>query len=428
MSHQVAVFKVAVKGFLQHVLDSGASRNMSEGMNEILIPRILLRNPDSFGGQRHGDFQCGLPIVRERRLVGLSGGDLASPEGIVIPALTDPHCHLDKCHTISRLGPVAGDLRTAIAAQVRDKTHWTPDDIRARAGRGLREARASGAGALRSHVDWGDGTARPMAWDVLCEMAQEAEGIILQLSPLTGVDRMADASFARALASAAAQAGGALGGFLLDHDRMQEGISRMMEEASDHGLPLDFHVDEGLGEFNGLEMIADAALSTGFEGPILCGHACSLMDRKEETVARIADKLARAGIAVCALPTTNLYLQDRSNGTPDRRGLTRLRELRAAGVRILTGSDNVADAFCPLGQFDAMAALHLTALAAHLDPPMAQWLPMITTDARAAMGLPPLFVEDAPLDSLRISDAGDAEALVAQRHPLRAFAPARESA
>lgn len=399
---------------------------MSQAMEQIIIPRILLRDPDHFGGERAGDMQRGVPVIGGERLIGLRGGTPSGPARMVIPALTDPHCHLDKCHTIARLGPVSGDLRTAIAAQVRDKAHWTPDDIRTRAARGLNEARAAGVGALRSHVDWGDGTAPPMAWDVLCEMAREVTDVTLQLSPLTGIDRMADPDFTAALARAAARVSGALGAFVLAHEGMQEGIRQMFAAADTFGLPLDFHVDEGLGAYNGLEMIADTALAMRFDGPILCGHACSLMDRDTESVSRIADKLARAGIAVCALPTTNLYLQDRREGTPDRRGLTRLRELRTGGVPVLTGSDNVADAFCPLGQFDPMAALHLTALGAHLDPPMAQWLPMITTDARRAMGLPPGFVDGAELSFLRSSAASDCETLVAQRHSLRAFDPAGE--
>lgn len=391
-------------------------------MQNIAVPRILLRAPDRFGGQQRGDCQVGTPVVRDGRLSGLEAPQGETPVQMVIPALTDPHCHLDKCHTIGRLGPVAGNLHTAIAAQLGDKVHWTRQDIRARAMRGLSEAKAAGMGAMRSHVDWGEDPAPPLAWHILLEIAQEQGDMTLQLSPLTGVDQMAERSFTQALARAAAAApSGALGAFVQGHDGMAEGISHMIRAAADHGLPLDFHVDEGLDACNGLELIADAVLAARFDGPVLCGHAVSLMNRDPEHAKRIADKLARAGISVCALPTTNLYLQDRQDGTPDRRGLTRLRELRSVGVRILTGSDNVADAFCPMGQFDPMAALHLTALAAHLDPPMAQWLPMITTDARQAMGLAPAYIEDLPLADLRVSAATDCESLVAGRSPLSSF-------
>ncbi|MEH6645160.1 amidohydrolase family protein [Sulfitobacter sp.] len=396
-------------------------------MQNIKVPCVLLRTPERFGGQKDGDCQIGAPIIRNDRLVGLDAPVPDIPVQMVIPALTEAHCHLDKCHTIARLGPVAGDLQTAIAAQLRDKIHWTHEDIHTRATQGLTEARAAGVLTLRSHVDWGDTPEPPLSWHVLCEIAQEHQDVTLQLSPLTGIDKMADGSFTRSLARATADAHGALGAFLHGHDKMREGIFQMIRAAKEYGLPLDFHVDEGLDECNGIEVIADAILEAGFEGPVLCGHAVSLMNRDPEHLKRIADKLARAGIAVCALPTTNLYLQDRREGTPDRRGMTRLRELRASGVPILTASDNVADAFCPLGQFDPMAALHLTALAAHLDPPMARWLPMITIDARRAMGLDPFFIEDAPLRTLRLSDAIDCEGLVAGRSPLRDLKKALDS-
>jgi diadenosine tetraphosphatase ApaH/serine/threonine PP2A family protein phosphatase len=112
-------------------------------------------------------------------------------------------------------------------------------------------------------------------------------------------------------------------------------------------------VDEGLDPaLDGLELIADVAADMRFEGPVLCGHACSLASRNDDDVARIADKLADRGIAVAALPATNLYLQGRNAGTPDRRGITRLHELAARGVKIVIGTDNVRDAFCPVGRHD----------------------------------------------------------------------------
>ncbi|QUJ75813.1 amidohydrolase family protein [Sulfitobacter albidus] len=391
----------------------------------IAVPRSLLRAPDSFGGTRDGDCQRGAPVLRGGRIAGLTAAD--GPAPLVIPRLTDPHCHLDKCHTLPRMGPVAGDLATAIEAQLADKQHWTEHDIRTRATQGLTEARAAGVGTLRSHVDWGDQTAPPLSWHVLRDLAQDADDITLTLAPLTNIERMCDPATADAIARKVAAVGGALGAFLMDQPARAEGIAQMFRVAERHGIALDFHVDEGLGDVNGLEMVADAALACGFAGPVLCGHACSLMDRDADAFARIADKLARAGIAVCALPTTNLYLQDRRDGTPDRRGLTRLRELRAAGVRVLTGSDNVNDAFCPMGQFDPMAALHLAALAAHLDPPMGRWLPMITTHAREALGLDPGYVETLPLSELLLSDAADCATLVSGRARLWRLTGAKES-
>jgi len=148
------------------------------------------------------------------------------------------------------------------------------------------------------------------------------------------------------------------------------------------------------------------------------------MDRSADDFARIADKCARAGITICTLPITNLYLQGRTDGTPDRRGITRLHELRAAGVKVAVGSDNVGDAFCPLGAHDPRAALALASVMAHLDPPLGEWLPAITTDAATALGQKPVTVDGAQLSDLLTCDVAHTADLIAGRAPLR---PATET-
>ncbi|UWR24072.1 amidohydrolase family protein [Sulfitobacter sp. S190] len=370
------------------------------------------------GGTPAGDCLRGVPVVENGKLRHLRPGAPEGPAPLILPPLTEAHCHLDKCHTIYRMGAVAGDLKQAIAAQRADKQHWTADDLRQRARRGISEARAAGTRTLRTHVDWGDTPEAPLAWEVFAELAADTPDLTLQRACLVGIEDYADPDFVRPLVARIAADGGVLGAFVHGQDRMIDGIRALFRAASEAGLPVDFHVDEGLGDLNGLEAIADAARDVRFNGPILCGHAVSLMDRAPDDVARIIDKLAHCGASVCALPTTNLYLQDRRSGTPDRRGLTRLRELRKGGVPVLTASDNIADAFCPMGQFDPMAALHLAALGAHLDPPMADWLPMITTDARAALGLPVQMVEDLDVGDLMTCAVEDTNALVAGRAPL----------
>jgi cytosine/creatinine deaminase len=83
----------------------------------------------------------------------------------------------------------------------------------------------------------------------------------------------------------------------------------------------------------------------------------------------VARRLAAVGAIVIALPATNLYLQDRSQVTPRRRGLTLVKELFAAGVRVWLGSDNVRDSFYPYGDADPLEDALLLSLAAHVDEP-----------------------------------------------------------
>ena len=390
-------------------------------LRDILVPLSLLRAPDAFGPNHTQDCLRGDLVVENGHPIRLDPASQSNTPRMLVPALFEAHCHLDKCHSIDRLAQVGGDLSVALEAQIKDKFHWTHEDLRSRMARGLSELVASGCYAVRSHIDWGDTNAPPLAWYVLAELAQDHPEVVLQGAALAGIPQIADPSFCLEVSKTiSAQKGTALGTFILHHDRavVEKGLANAFAAADRFGLALDFHVDEGLGAYNGLELICDAALKTGFQGPILCGHAVSLADRKGADLSRLLDKLLRAKITICALPTTNLYLQGRRNGTPDRRGLTRLRELDAAGIPIAVGSDNVADAFCPMGQHDPRAALHLAALAAHLDPPMGTWLPAITLNPARAMGLAAPYIEDTPVQHLRLCAAASAADLVSTRAPL----------
>jgi cytosine deaminase len=111
----------------------------------------------------------------------------------------------------------------------------------------------------------------------------------------------------------------------------------------------------------------------------------------EATQKRTIEKVARAGIAVVSLPMCNLYLQDRSTGnvTPIRRGVTLLREFRAAGVPVAIASDNTRDPFYAYGDLDALEVLREGARILHFDHPQDEawgWARTVAGDAAAIAG------------------------------------------
>ena len=383
------------------------------------MPRALVEAPAKFGGRAEHDCLRGDLLIEDgcvRRLLapGVVVDDKAESDlggRVVLPRLAEPHCHLDKCHTVSRLGPVGGDLHRAMEDQRRDRTRWTRDDLRERSGRGLDELRSSGCGSVRTHVDWDadhvpEGAA-PLAWDVIGELAGEiAPHMVVQRCALLSLEKFDDRSYVSGVARLLSATGGVLGVFVLGQARMAERLRRVVELAEWFALALDFHVDESLERTpEGLDAIARVVTETGFEGPVLCGHACALMNLEGDPLKRLVETVARSGVSIAALPSTNLYLQGRVEGTPQRRGITRVRELCEAGVRVAFGSDNVADAFCPVGRHDPMHALALAVLTAHLDPPFGPWLVTVTTDARAAIGLDPQPIDRARSTDLLVADA-----------------------
>lgn len=391
----------------------------------VRVPRSLVVDEAGFGGGVDGQYLRGDLIYKRDKLHLLPTTISVSPK-LVLPRLTEAHVHLDKCHSVDRMPALGGDLRAAIKAQSEDKVQWTAEDLRSRATQGLQELIAAGCKTVRSHVDWTNGpdaSTPPIAWHVLQELAQDHQNqIAIQLSPLVNLADLADPRTARTLGTQIARVDGALGSFVLDQPNRVAGIQSAFKIALDHGIKLDFHVDEGLAEgLDGLAIIARTAIETRFEAPVLCGHACGLMNQGADTLAETLDLVAQSGLSVVTMPTTNLYLQGRTDGTPDRRGLTRVRELRAAGVPVVVGSDNVRDAFCPLGQHDPRASLSLAVLAAHLDPPLADLWPMITTDAERALGTPPTYVDHARPQDLLICDAASSTAALAANVPIRSL-------
>lgn len=338
----------------------------------------------------------------------------AAWQALLLPI--DPHVHLDKTYLWPRARPAAPGLFPAIETTLADRARWTPEDIRARAGRALAEAAEAGVAALRTHVDWVE-PGVPLAWEVLGEMAADAP-LRLQRAPLVSIELLGDPDIGPRIAGHVARTGdGVLGSFLYRQDDYPAKLARVFALAEAHGLRLDFHVDEGLEpEADGFDEIVRLTAVHGMAGRVLCGHGCALSVRPADQVARVLDAAAAAGVALCLLPPTNLWLQDvRPGRTPRLRGLAPLHEARAAGISVLFGADNVADPFYPFGCYDPLETLRLACTAAHLDP--VAWLDTITAAPALALGLTPAAIAPgAPADLLLVAGADWHEALRAPPH------------
>jgi cytosine deaminase len=305
----------------------------------------------------------------------------------VLPLPVEAHVHLDKAFTIGRCRPEAPGLFGAIDAMIRDKGNWTADDLRRRIGQGMDEAYAAGCRAIRSHIDWTE-PGVPLAWDIAAQVAQDwANRMPLIRASLSGIDLLGDPDHGPGIAARVARDGQVLGAFIYRHPDLETRIPFVFDLAEKHGLRLDFHVDEGLeAEAAGLDLIVAEATRRRMGTSVLCGHACSLSVRPD--AARAIDALARSGVALTVMPTTNLYLQDMTPGrSPRLRGLAPAQELRSAGVAVVLGTDNVCDPFYPLGVHDPLESLRLALPAAHLMPD--DWVDAITATPARALGLPP---------------------------------------
>ena len=401
------------------------------------VPLCLLdeRLPDAGEGLALVDIAVadGLIIAVRAARSEAEPGDAAVLDqdgGQVWPGLVDCHTHLDKGHIWPRADNPDGTFAAALAAVERDRTaHWSAADVGARFAFGLRCAFAHGTVAIRTHLD-----SRPpqhrISWPVFAELrAQWAGRIELQAVSLVALEEMAG-PFGEEIADLVARAGGVLGCAAYMAPDLRARLDRVFALAAGRGLDLDFHVDESLDPAAcSLRAIAEAALRHRFSGKILCGHCCSLAVQAPAEAQRTLDLVARAGIAVVALPLCNLYLQDRAPGrTPRLRGTTLLHEMAARGIPLALASDNCRDPFYGYGDHDPVEVFREAVRIAHLDRPVGAWPAAVTRTPATLMGLPARgrIAAGAPADLVLFRGRGYSELLArpqADRLVLRAGLP-----
>lgn len=352
-----------------------------------------------------------------------AAGSIAQPAGrydvtdltgyLLLPAPVEIHAHLDKALTADQAPNPAGDLFGAVTAWLRHRPSLSRADITARARTAARAYVSHGATAIRTHVDIGDDIglrALEAVLDVRTELAGycDLQVVAFSANPLTGLAGADN----RALLDEALAAGADLVGACPGLDPDPAGsIDACLTIAARHRAPMDLHIDEWLQpEPCSLEMLADAVLATGFPYGVVASHCVSLGAMDPDRSKQIADRVASAGIAVVCLPQTNLYLQGRDHAHATPRGLTAIRTLRAAGVPVAAGGDNVQDPFNCLGRADPLETAALLVAAGHDTP--ADAYESVSTQARRAAGLPPVaLIVGAPAELLAIRASSVREAI-----------------
>lgn len=309
---------------------------------------------------------------------------------VALPTFVDCHTHLDKGHILPRTPAANGTFDGALAATRADRTaNWSAGDVFKRMDFALRSAFHHGTSAIRTHID-SQPPQDAISWPVFTELRQHWHGRIdLQASCLFPIDMARDDAFLDGMARRVAAGGGTLGAVAYPAPDIDHLLDRMFAAAARTGLDLDFHADETSDPTaNALRRIAEAKLRASFAGKVLVGHCCSLAVQDQAIVDATLDTVATASLAVVALPTCNLYLQDRRNdATPRWRGVTLLHEMKKRGIPVALASDNTRDPFHSYGDLDMLDTFRLGTRVLHLDHPSGDWIRAVTTTPAEVMDL-----------------------------------------
>jgi cytosine deaminase len=306
------------------------------------------------------------------RPAGAETTDLAGY--LLLPAAVEPHAHLDKAFLAERVANPTGDLIGAIQAMQASRHLVDVADTIERAERAARLMAANGYSAVRSHADTTvDHGLRSI--EALTEVRRRVADVIdleivaLAGSPITGA---AGADVRALLVEALAAGADLVGGCphlepLLGGGSIEEATDTLLQIAHDHARAVDLHTDETLDPNScGLELLA-RRVQEGFVHGATASHCVSLGQQDAAVQQSTAERVAAAEVSVVVLPHTNLFLQGRGQ-SPMPRGLTGLPALRAAGVNVAAGADNLQDPFNPVGRACPFETAGLMILAGHLLP------------------------------------------------------------
>ncbi|WP_134679145.1 amidohydrolase family protein [Paracoccus ravus] len=349
-----------------------------------------------------------LPEGMEAREIIDATGDLVSPPFV------DPHFHMDATlsYGLPRIN-ASGTLLEGIALWGELKQIVTVDEMVARGLAYCDWAASMGLLAIRSHVDTCDD--RLLGVQAMLELRDRVGGYIdLQLVafPQDGLyrDPTARANTIRALDMGV----DVVGGIPHFERTMQDGadsLADLCRIAADRGLMVDIHCDETDDPLSRhIETLAYEAQRFGLQGRVAGSHLTSMHSMDNYYVSKLLPLIAEAGVSAIPNPLINIMLQGRHDSFPKRRGLTRVREMQAHGIRVGWGQDCVLDPWYSLGTGDMLDVAFMGLHVAQMSSPaeMARCFEMVTATNAAIMGLDDLGIAVGRRASLVVLDAGSA--------------------
>lgn len=292
------------------------------------------------------------------------------PTWVAFPGLVNLHAHADRAFTVDSFRPRSfSDALTASAAA---RAAFTVEDVAARALRLFERSVSHGVTRIRTHTDVDGIVELRSMLGVLSAKQQVAGKLDVEIVAFsTSKNDLAEADASARLKDAVAMGANLIGASLNASANPAQALAALLDLAEATGLPVDLHLDEHLEPHRMLAgQVADAITARALQGRVTLSHLCVLSALNPKIAGELIKKLARAEVTVVALPETNLYLQERERGEeegPVRRGLAPIRELRAAGIEVRLGTDNVRDWFFPFGDADMLDTALVAAVAAHLD-------------------------------------------------------------
>ena len=324
---------------------------------------------------RHRDGLTDIGIVEGRieaiapRLAGHAPEEVDAAGHLTTPSFVEPHIHLDKVLTAARARENSTNTFEESVAIMRDvKRAYTVDDVADRATRVIHWLVGHGVTLVRSYVDV-DTIVGLTALDGVVAARDRCRNLAhveLIAFPQEGIlcDPGTDELMRQAMERGADVVGGMPFAEMIESDADRH-IDFALTLARRFDRDVQMHVDESDDPgARTLHAYAVAAIRAGWHGRVTADHATALAAYDDNYAAKVISLVARARMNMVVLPT-KLMRGGVRDKEPRRRGITRVKELLAAGVNVAYGQDVIQDGFLPVfGTGDPLQVGFLLAFAA----------------------------------------------------------------
>jgi cytosine/creatinine deaminase len=354
--------------------------------HDLVVADAALRGRD--GSWRIGVDGGRISVVTQDEVAGHEEVDAAG--ALVTESFVDAHLHLDKVHTLDRVGDAAltaytaGDMASALtsielASAV--KADYDRAWIEPNARRAVLEAVRHGVRHVLAFADV-DTKARLEGVVPLLALREEFRGVVdLQVVAFPQDGLLCDPGAEELVREAVELGADVVGGIpWIEHTDAdaREHVRRMCVLAAERGRRVAMLVDDaGDASLRTTELLASAMLEHGLVGRGVANHARALGLYAGPTLERLAALARRAGMGFVSDPHTgSLHLP--------------VRELTAMGLPVALGQDDIEDAYYPFGRHNMVEVAFLAAhaLGAFDRAGLELVYDAVTTTAARVLGVP----------------------------------------
>ena len=272
---------------------------------------------------------------------------------LALPPFIESHVHLDTCLTAGE--PVwnqSGTLFEGIQCWAQRKKTLTKQDVKDRVRRAVRMQAQNGVQFVRTHVDVTDPTLTAM--EAMLELREELRDTVdiqIVAFPQEGIDSFPNGrQLMEDAVKMGADAVGAIPHFEFTREYAVDSVNFCVALAGKYDKLVDVHCDEIDDEQSrGLEVLAARAYESGLKDRVTASHTTAMHSYNNAYVTKLMRLLSMSEINFVSNPLVNTHLQGRMDTYPKRRGITRVKELLAAGCNVSFGHDDIFDPWYPLG-------------------------------------------------------------------------------